>query len=134
MEVGFLTVFQNAVVMSNDKIGYDNMAPNNGMAVSTNEDADLSIHLDNDAPKDPIDCAIENLRKVQESSEEKGGYEALTPSDQASNHSVYALIDKSGICISCEDANATEAQIRCMHCKQNFHAVCRNASGDKKDS
>ena len=43
----------------------------------------------------------------------------------------YALINSSGICLSCQDADATDTALPCLICCRSFHAVCRDAKGDK---
>ena len=43
----------------------------------------------------------------------------------------FAFIDTSGICTSCEDADAHKVVLKCFLCAINFHAVCRDAHGDK---
>ena len=41
-------------------------------------------------------------------------------------------IYSSGICSSCDDAAAMDTAFSCLFCKGYFHAVCRNADGDRK--
>jgi len=43
----------------------------------------------------------------------------------------YAYIDANGMCISCQDADANSSALKCMFCSHNFHAVCRDAKGEK---
>ena len=43
------------------------------------------------------------------------------------------LIDNSGICTSCSDAEAKKCFVQCFQCKSLFHGVCRNADGDRKN-
>lgn len=44
----------------------------------------------------------------------------------------HAHIDKlSGICDSCDDADTMNTALSCMFCQESFHAVCRDAQGDK---
>ena len=46
----------------------------------------------------------------------------------------FGLIPASGICSSCEDADAESTSVICFMCKNKYHAVCRNADGDRKGS
>lgn len=43
----------------------------------------------------------------------------------------FGLIDSTGICVSCEDADASTTALSCVFCCRLFHGVCRSASGDK---
>ena len=52
-------------------------------------------------------------------------------SDAVSSHQ-FAQIDQSGICFSCEDADASESSLNCLCCNVKFHAICTTATGDRK--
>ena len=38
------------------------------------------------------------------------------------------LINKQGTCPNCNDSNAIEVSVRCLFCKSDFHAVCRDVT------
>jgi hypothetical protein len=43
----------------------------------------------------------------------------------------HGFIDTTGMCISCQDSDANDLALKCMFCTHNFHAVCKDISGDK---
>lgn len=45
---------------------------------------------------------------------------------------VFGLMCQSGICNTCDDADAESASVVCFMCKNRYHAVCRNADADRK--
>ena len=45
--------------------------------------------------------------------------------------SSYALINKYGTCVSCDDVEAMKTSLSCWFCSNSFHAVCRDVNGEK---
>ena len=46
----------------------------------------------------------------------------------------FAFIDNDGICTTCKDASAEETSLTCLFCKNQFHAVCKDADKDRTKS
>ena len=108
-----------------------------------------SIHQQNDktSPMTPsssrgtgmrvaIDKEIQSMRADVDSSDQVNLSNTvngnLTDTQQSINDvNKFAVIDKSGICSSCEDADAHSSAISCFICCEDFHGVCRDAIGDK---
>ena len=112
-------------------------------------DADLSINITSQTTADEsvndYTAPAENKPNDVPCSEDEFDLRKDNPSCSTSSPGSYCngllfdkhplqkcFIDSSGICSSCDDAAAMDAAFSCLFCKGYFHAVCRNADGDRK--
>lgn len=103
--------------MRNDES--DEKPPSNGSNGEVKNNSDTSS----------VDKTIAELRSEAETEND------LLQSDSGifsvSDISQFALVNDSGICTSCEDADAHNSTLTCFMCCKSFHAVCTTAQGDK---
>lgn len=98
-------------------------------------DTDLDISYDNASP---ISKAIADARNATENGNSKlqsasGVFSDISGTSTVSdlNNCQFALVGESGICTSCEDADAHKCTLTCFMCSRSFHSVCTTAQGDK---
>ena len=93
---------------------------------SSNDNVDDNEEVNNSE----IDTAIAEMRAESETlhQTDSGVFEDTVPDTPSSQ---FGLISTSGICLSCEDADAMCSYVVCFICSEKFHGVCRDAQGDK---
>ena len=111
----------------------------NGITESESE-ADLSYTIPRCPPTPPLlsqktsistHSSSQDIRNKEDKLQ--SGSEVFSDEQPVSelNSSKFALISDSGICITCEDADAHKCTLTCFMCSKLFHAVCTTAQGDK---
>ena len=88
------------------------------MANNGESDAELSINLT------PLHVTTPT------SIRSNGDHDKVSPEKECDVKS-YAVINNSGICVSCGDVEAQKTSLSCWLCSKLYHAVCRDLNGEK---